>query len=51
MINQKKIPRYNSAPSKNEGKDNESRIVVDEGNVYLYYKLNKEWFRVKFNKV
>jgi len=51
MLNNKKIPRFDSFPSKNEGKDDDMRIVKRDGFVYLFYKLGSEWYKTRMEKI
>lgn len=50
-LQENKKPIHRVAPLASEGRDGSQRFVADNGNVYLYYKYQNEWYRTKMEKV
>jgi hypothetical protein len=49
--NIKNLPILNRLPSKNDGRDGNTYIVRDRGQVYIYHKREGEWYRTQMEKL
>ena len=46
----KRTPLHNSMPVKGDGKDGDTRFVMDKGVLYFMKNVNGEWYKTKMDK-